>query len=176
MTEQAKIDRNRLVYRKSMETSLRQGAAQKIIIEYLEAVGYEQSQSTPSMKFERGATFSGLFHPDPRLQRAEMTIDLVSMGTNTIAEVVLAIPRFRVQPNSVYAEFWDAELDGLAQALRYNAVEARLSVFAAERAMWSSIAAILLVVLIFLILLAAFVWVGTVLLPLLAPLQEIIRL
>ena len=145
MSEQIhpKKDRNWLVYRHSIETDMRKGAASKAIIEYLDAVGYHQSRITPSMEFERGAMLAGFYNPNPRSQKTIITVDFVSVGGNTVIELVMRINRAGNMPLSKDFEFWEAEIRGIENSLHYGYCDPRLSEYAADRAKWYSIAIML---------------------------------
>jgi hypothetical protein len=159
-----KVDGHWLVYRESMETSLRKGAASKAITEYLEAIGYEQVQTNPTMIFQRGSSIASIYHPNPKRQKSEISIDFASSGETNLAELMMRINRFGNMPLAKDYEFWRAELDGLAAILKQGHAEARISDYAAERAMWYSVSVTLgvlsatllglLAILIFLVIVA----------------------
>ena len=67
-------DRHWRVYQRSIETTVRKGAASKALTEYLEAIGYTQLQISPTMTFERGANFASLYNPNPKSQKTEMAL------------------------------------------------------------------------------------------------------
>lgn len=135
-----KVDGHWLVYRESLETSLRKGAASKAITEYLEAIGYEQTQTSPTMLFQRGSSIASIYHPNPKRQKTEISVDFANSGSTSIVELVMRVNRFGNMPLAKDYEFWRAELDGLARILKQDHAEVRVSDFAAERAMWYSIA------------------------------------
>ena len=140
-----KIDGHWLVYRESFETKMRKGAASKALTDYLEAIGYEQGQISPTMLFTRGRSIASLFHPNPKRQKTEISVDFASSGDLSIVELVMRVNRLGNMPLGKDYEFWRAELDGLAMVLRNGYAEPRLSDFAAERAMWYSITMMLAV-------------------------------
>jgi hypothetical protein len=150
MTEQVypKKDRSWLVYREALPTALRQGAAKKVVIEYLESLGFRQTQVGPTMQFERGAILASLYSPNPRSQKTELTVDVVSRGSESLIELVMRIQRFGNLPLEPDFDFWRAEIDGLATMLNDSYADPRLSEYAAERAKWYSIALMLGVLLI----------------------------
>lgn len=138
-----KIDGHWLVYRESYETSLRKGAASKAITEYLEAIGYEQIQMSPTMVFERGSGLASLYHPNPKRQKTEISVDFASAGNTSIVELVMRVNRLGNKPLVKDYEFWRSELNGLSSILQGGHAESQLSDFAAERAMWYSVAVML---------------------------------
>ena len=146
MTERVypKKDRSWLVYREAITTEMRQGAAKKAITEYLEAIGYHQTQISPSLQFERGALLASLYSPNPRSQKTFVTLDVVSSGGDSLVELVLRVNRFGNIPLEPDFDFWRAEIDGLANTLHYGYCDPRISEFAAERAKWYSIAMMLI--------------------------------
>ena len=145
MTEQVhpKKDRSWLVYRESIATEMRQGAAKKAVIEYFESIGFRQTQISPSMQFERGAILASLYSPNPRSQKTLLTVDVVSRGGDSLIELVMRINRFGNMPLEPDFDFWRAEIDGLANALNHGYSDPRLSEYAAERAKWYSISIML---------------------------------
>jgi hypothetical protein len=138
-----KIDGHWLVYRESFETTMRKGAASKAVTEYLEAIGYEQGQITPTMLFRRGSGFASIYHPNPKRQLTEISVDFASSGELGIVELVMRVNRFGNMPLEKDYEFWRSELDGLATVLQQGRANPRMSDYAAERAMWYSIAMML---------------------------------
>jgi hypothetical protein len=145
MAEQVrpKKDRSWLVYRESVTTEMRQGAAKKVIVEYFESIGFRQTQISPSMLFERGAILASLYSPNPRSQKTQLTVDVVSSGGDSLVELVMRVHRFGNMPLEPDFDFWRAEIDGLAYALNHGFSDPRLSEYAADRAKWYSIAIML---------------------------------
>jgi len=158
-----KSDRHWLVYRQSIATEMRQGAAAKAISEYLEALGYQQTKSSPSLIFERGRVLAGLYNPNPRSQKTIMTVDFVRSGDEALLEVALRVNCLGNLPLQADKDFWQAELDGLAHTVHYGYCDPRLSYFAAERAKWYSlaIAAAVMIVILLLLLLMMMAMLGT---------------
>ena len=138
-----KVDGYWLVYRESFETAMRKGAASKAATEYLEAIGYRQTQLNPTMVFRRGSGLASLYHPNPKRQFTEVSVDFASSGEVGIVELVMRVNRFGNMPLIKDYEFWRAELDGMALVLQQGHAEPRLSDYAAERAMWYSISVML---------------------------------
>jgi hypothetical protein len=138
-----KVDGHWLVYRESFETAMRKGAASKAVTEYLESIGYEQIQMSPTMIFERGSGMASLYHPNPKRQKTQISVDFASAGSTDIVELVMRVNRFGNMPLAKDYEFWRAELDGLAVILQKGSVDSRLSTYAAERAMWYSVSVML---------------------------------
>src|SRR5688572_18898059 len=122
-----KVDGHWLVYRESFETKMRKGAASKAITDYLESIGYEQTQMNPTLLFQRGSGFSGVYHPNPKRQKTEISVDFASSGDMGIIELVMRVNRFGNMPLGKDYEFWRAELDGMATVLRNGYAEPRLS-------------------------------------------------
>ena len=141
-------DRHWRVYQRSIETTVRKGAASKALTEYLEAIGYTQLQISPTMTFERGANFASLYNPNPKSQKTEISVDFASISGITVLEVTMRVNCFGNRPLSKDYEFWEAELSGIVDALEHGYVNSRLSDYAAERAMWYSITIQLLVLLV----------------------------
>lgn len=140
-----KVDGHWLVYRESLETTMRKGAASKAITAYLEAIGYEQIQMSPTMLFERGSGLASTYHPNPKRQKTELSVDFASSGGTELVELVMRVNRFGNMPLAKDYEFWRAELDGLATILKQGHAEPRISDYAAESAMWYNIAVTLTV-------------------------------
>jgi hypothetical protein len=138
-----KIDGHWLVYRESFETMMRKGAAGKAVTEYLEAIGYEAGQITPTMLFRRGSGLASIYHPNPKRQLTEISVDFASSGDLGIVELVMRVNRFGNMPLEKDYEFWRSELDGVATVLQQARANPRISDYAAERAMWYSIAMML---------------------------------
>ncbi|MDQ7024348.1 MAG: hypothetical protein Q9P01_03525 [Anaerolineae bacterium] len=154
MSEQVhpKKDRSWLVYRESIPTEMRQGAAKKAITEYFESIGFRQTQMSPSLQFERGALLASLYSPNPRSQKTHITADIVSSGSENLIELVVRINRFGNIPLEPDFDFWRVEIEGLANTVQQGYSDPRLSEYAAERAKWYSIAmmmALLFVALVF---------------------------
>lgn len=143
-----KIDRNWLVYRESIEFEMRAGAMGKTITEYFESIGFKQTQISPTMTFERGSSLASLYDPNPKHQKTEVSIDIVSSGGLSIVELTMRINRLGNRPLRADYEFWRAEIDGLSHALNYGYVDPRWSDYAAERAKWNNIAVTLTVLII----------------------------
>lgn len=144
-----KRDRHWVVFRQAITTDMRQGAASKAIASYLEDVGYQQTQTSPSLIFARGNALAGLFNQNPADQQAEITVDVVGSGTgNSIIEVTLRVNGFGKLLLRPDVEFWEAELSGLSNAVRFGYADPRLSYFAAERARWVKIAGTLSLLLV----------------------------
>lgn len=142
-----------LVYAVSLETQTRQGAAGKRIAEYFDAVGYEQTQLSPTMIFERGFSLSSLYNPNPKSQKTIVHVDFASTGTFTIVEVQMRVNRMGNRPLSKDYEFWDTELRGMQQALDTGILDPQTSYYAAERARWYSITVMLTVLVVVLMVL-----------------------
>ena len=141
-------DRSWLVYRESVATEMRQGAAKKAVIEYFESIGFRQTQISPSMQFERGAILASLYSPNPRSQKTHLTVDVVSRGNDSLIELVMRVHRFGNIPLEPDFDFWRAEIDGLANMLNHGYADPRLSEYAADRAKWYSISIMLGVLLV----------------------------
>jgi hypothetical protein len=150
-----KTDRNWLVYRESIEVEMRKGAMGKSITEYFESIGYKQSQISPTLIFERGAMLASLYDPNPKHQKTEITIDIVSSGKQSIVELMMRVNRLGNIPLQKDYEFWRAEIDGLAHALNYGYVDPRWSDYAADRAKWYSMVVMMGIAMIVMALLFA---------------------
>lgn len=143
-------DRHWRVYQRSIETTVRKGAASKALTEYLEAIGYTQLQVSPTMLFERGANLASLYNPNPKSQKTEISVDFATISGVTVLEVTMRVNCFGNRPLSKDYEFWDTELAGIVDAVEHGYVNPRLSDYAAERAMWYSIAIQLIVLMVML--------------------------
>lgn len=150
MTEQVrpKKDRSWLVYRESIATEMRLGAAKKAVTEYFESLGYRQIQIHPSLEFERGAVLASLYSPNPRSQKTHLTVDVVGSGSDSMIELVMRVNRFGNMPLEPDYDFWRSEIEGLANTLHYGYSDPRMSDYAAGRAKWYSIAIMLGILLV----------------------------
>jgi len=148
------------VYQISLETSVRKGAASKAITEYLQSIGFTQTQISPTLLFERGSNLASLYNFNPKSQKTEVSVDFASAGEQTIVELTMRINCFANQPLSKDYEFWAAELDGIQDALDHGYVNPAISDFAAERALWYNVSIMLgvLILTISLTITAAIVW------------------
>lgn len=160
--KEPKIDNNWLVYRESFSTEMRAGAARKAVVEYLESIGFVQTQTKPSLQFERGTAFDGIYNPDPRFLRTEITVDLVGMGGDTVIEIVMRVNRLANIALQPHYDFWKAELHGLNNALMFGYADPLLSAYAAERAKWFAVTLIFAALMVVLILVASIVFVTSV--------------
>lgn len=141
-------DRHWRVYHRSIETTIRKGAASKALTEYLQAIGYTQGQINPTMLFERGANFASLYNPNPKSQKTEISVDFATISGVTVLEVTMRIDCLGNRPLSKDFEFWDTELNSITDALEHGYVNPCLSDYAAERAMWYSVAIQLIVLML----------------------------
>lgn len=144
-----------LVYHYSIPTTVRRGAAAKYISEYLDSIGYQQTQMSPTMRFQRGWRFASLFNPNPKSQKTDITVDFASVGQETIIEVTMRINCFGNRPLRKDYEFWQAELGGIEEALDNGYVNPLISDFAAERALWYNVTITLIVLFVVLLLTVA---------------------
>src|SRR5688572_25889463 len=101
-----KVDGHWLVYRESFETAMRKGAASKAVTEYLEAIGYHQTQMSPTLLFERGSGIASLYHPNPKRQKTEISVDFASAGEVGIVELVMRVNRLGNMPLGKDYDFW----------------------------------------------------------------------
>ena len=136
------------VYHRSIETTIRKGAASKALIEYLGSIGYSQYQINPTLLFERGANLASLYNPNPKSQKTEISVDFASISGITVLEVTMRVNCLGNKPLRRDYEFWEAELDGIVDALEHGYVNPRLSDYAADRAMWYSVTVMLMVLMI----------------------------
>ena len=150
-----KYDRHWLVYHRSIETTVRRGAASKYITEYLDAIGYEQTQISPTMQFQRGWSLASLFNPNPKKQKTEIAVDFASAGQQTVIEVTMRINCFGNRPLSKDYEFWQAELEGFADVLEHGYINPMISDYAAERALWYNVTITIIVLFVVLLLTVA---------------------
>ena len=142
------------VYKLSIETSVRKGAATKYITEYLEAIGFTQLQISPTMIFERGANLASLYNMNPKSQKTEVTVDFASIAGQTIVEVTMRVNCFGNKALSKDYEFRAAELAGINEVLEHGYVNPFVSQFAAERALWYNVTVTLTVLIAVFIMLA----------------------
>lgn len=131
------------VYKLSIETDVRKGAATKYITEYLEAIGFMQQQIHPTMIFERGANLASLYNMNPKAQKTEVSADFASIGGQTIVELTMRVNCLGNKPLSKDYEFWAAELAGIDEVLKHGYVNPYVSDFAADRAKWYNISVML---------------------------------
>lgn len=131
------------VYKLSIETDVRKGAAGKYISEYLEAIGFTQGQINPTMVFERGANLASLYNMNPKSQKTEITVDFASIAGQTIVELTMRVNCLGNKPLSKDFEFWATELAGINEVLEHGYVNPFLSDFAAERAKWYNVSVLL---------------------------------
>lgn len=150
---QPQRDRHWLVYRLSIETQVRQGAAGKAITDYMGALDYVQTQLSPTLIFERGASLSSLYNPNPKSQKTIVTVDFASLGQTTIVEIQMRVNCMGNRPLSKDYDFWAAELYGIEQVLTGDYVDPVTSDFAAERAQWYNVAVMLTVLVVTLVVL-----------------------
>ncbi|MEL6526785.1 MAG: hypothetical protein AAFQ07_13865, partial [Chloroflexota bacterium] len=101
-----------------------------------------------TMIFERGASLSSLYNPNPKSQKTILHVDFASAGTFTIVEVQMRVNCMGNRPLSKDYEFWDAELRGMQHVLDTGILDPQTSHYAAERAQWYNIAITLLVFLV----------------------------
>ncbi|MEM9953714.1 MAG: hypothetical protein AAFV93_17540 [Chloroflexota bacterium] len=133
------------VYQVSIETDVRKGAASKYITEYLQAIGFSQTQISPTMIFERGATLASMYNFNPKAQKTEVSVDFASVGNQTIIELTMRINCLGNRPLSKDYEFWAAEIAGIEDVLEHGYVNPYISAFAAERAFWYNVTVALIV-------------------------------
>lgn len=136
------------VYKLSIETSVRQGAAAKYISAYLESIGFEHRQVSPTMIFERGSSFAGIYNMNPKAQKTEITVDFATIAGQTVVELTMRVNCFGNRPLSKDYEFWSAELAGIEDALEHGYANPAVSQYAAERAMWYNLAVFLAVLIL----------------------------
>ena len=136
------------VYHRSIETTIRKGAASKALIEYLGSIGYSQYQINPTLLFERGANLASLYNPNPKSQKTEISVDFASISGITVLEVTMRVNCLGNKPLRRDYEFWEAELDGIVDALEHGYVNPNISDYVADRAMWYSVTVMLMVLMI----------------------------
>lgn len=136
------------VYKLSIETDVRKGAATKYITEYLEAIGFNQRQISPTMIFERGASLASLYNMNPKSQKTEITVDFASIAGQMIVELTMRVNCLGNKPLSKDFEFWAAELAGINEVLEHGYVNPFVSDFAADRAKWYNISVMLTVLIL----------------------------
>jgi hypothetical protein len=129
-----RYDHHWLVYQASLDAPMRPGAASKTVTEYLESVGFEIVQSSPSLVFKRGNWLSSLYNPNPRSQQTHLTVDVVSGSGGSVVELTMRVNRMGNVPLGRDYEFWQAEIDGMLQALQHGYADPRMSEYAADRA------------------------------------------
>lgn len=140
-----KKERGTLVYRVSYKTTVRLGATQKALQDYLEAIGYKVQRHSPTMILERGSWLASWVHPNPRHQKSRLTLDFISNGEQTLVEAVLRVSRLGNVPLRPDYDFWQTELEELRRVLQLEPVNPLLSRYAAERALWYSVSVMLAV-------------------------------
>lgn len=150
-----------LVYQHSIVTDVRRGAAAKYATEFLEAAGYRQSQSSPTMIFQRGWQLAGLFNPNPKRQQTIIHMDLVSSGAETLIEMTMRVNCIGNRPLSKDLDFWQAELNGIQEAIEVGYANPLISTYAAERALWYNV--VILICVLLLVLVALFGGIMTLL-------------
>lgn len=145
---QPKRDRHWRVIRHSIETEMRTGAIKKALITYFEDLGYANTQTSPSLIFERGAPLVGMFFMSPDAMQTKVSADIINMGgTNTIELVyrVNVLGRLPLLPADV--EFWQAEIEGVEAAVHFGYFSPAIAFNAAERTRWQRAALVLFVAL-----------------------------
>lgn len=148
-----------LIYKKTIRTTHRPGAVAKEIHAYFDALGYEQTQTTPTMIFERGGGLASLYSPNPASQKMRVLIDMVSGGDNeTWVEVRLRVNSLGSLSFAADHDFREAELEGLRLLLEYGCLNTLLSQYAADRAKWFSLVVILATLAVMFGVLAGFAW------------------
>lgn len=149
------------VYQRSIETTIRKGAANKTLTEYLDSIGYTQLQVSPTLLFERGASLASLYNPNPKSQKTEISVDFASISGVTVLEVTMRVNCLGNKPLRRDYEFWETELSGIEDALEHGYVNPHMSEYAADRAMWYSITVMLMVLILMLFLtISTFLVVG----------------
>jgi hypothetical protein len=133
-----------LVFRQTVNTDMRAGAAGKTADTYFENLGYHLHETSPARQYRRGSWLAGFYHPNPDRQQTEITVDILPQaGGETLLEVEMRVSTLGNVPLSKDYEFWRAELQGFANALHFGYIDPALSEMAAERAMWYSVATLL---------------------------------
>lgn len=150
-----KIDRDWLVFRRSIETERRPGATSKAITEYLQDIGFSVESSSPSYVFQRGRVMGGVTAFDPRNYRTEVRVDVLSGVGKHLVEVEWRVNRFAAWPTSADLDCWRVELDGIEQAATTGFADERISHYAAQRAFFLRVSIWLGIVLAALLLLMA---------------------
>lgn len=141
------------IYQVSIETPVRKGAAAKYISQYLEAIGFTQTQINPTMLFERGATFASLYNMNPKSQKTDISVDFATIEGQTVIELTMRVNCLGNKPLSKDYEFWTAELAGIEDVLEHGYVNPYLSDFAAERAFWYNVTVLMAILMIVIMLL-----------------------
>lgn len=136
-----------LIFHETIETDMRAGAASKAADAYFDALGYAHIASQPSRHYTRGKSLASWYHPNPRTYQTNVIIDALTDAHGcTLLEIEMRVNTFGNAPHDKDEDFWQAELDGLASTLRYGYSDPLLSYYAAERAMWYSVAVLLAVI------------------------------
>ncbi len=130
-----------LVYKRTLTTPRRPGAASKDIQTYFEALGYTQTHTTPTLIFERGSWLKSLYSPSPASQKMRVLVDVLSSNDNeTLVEVRLHVHTWGSFSFGTDHDFRAAELEGLHLMVAYGYLDVARSQYAADRAKWFSVA------------------------------------
>ncbi|MGJ3241057.1 MAG: hypothetical protein ACFE0Q_20270 [Anaerolineae bacterium] len=141
-------DRHWRVYQLSITTDVRKGAATKYITEYMEAIGFVQTQLNPTLIFERGNTLASLYNMNPKSQKTIASMDFASIDGQTVIELTMRVNCLGNQPLSKDFEFWALELAGIEDVLNHGYVNPTLSDLASERALWYNVSIALMLVIV----------------------------